>query len=926
MRTPVKPLTANWRRVSPRSDRGCLSDRAAEYLLRAVDAGLASVICIAPFFFGGRHDLGRLLLVLIIGATAAAWFARQAIGATTKWRRTGMDAIFLIAAAWLLFQITPLPPTWIERLAPRTTELLPMWSGENAPLGHWQTVSFTPHETAKSLAMLIAYGLLFAVVAQRIGDSADVRRLLRWIAIASALMAGFGLLQYFMSNGRFFWFYEHPFRSTAQYVTGSFINRNHFASFLVLGIGPLAGWLLGVLRDVDPTSSRKPFLLVDRERVVAMALAAALALIVFAVLCSLSRGGAIAMVVAATVFLGVCLCRKLLDARYLYGLFLFGVAIVGLLSCYGHDRVARRLDDFAGGSMDSVDYDDGRRKIWAANVDAFRAAWVTGAGAGSHREIYPIYMPETHLHEYTHAENGYLQIATETGVVGVGLLISTIGMCAAWCLNCLRFLSAPRDLLCFGGCAAGLVASAVHSTFDFVWYIPACMSVTVILAACTMRLSQLAVGRTAESLNSPGGQDCRPHGSATIGTIPRIGRARWLEIAAAAVLLGGWMVHTYFGPAIAAIHWDRYLRASVADCVLSRRQLTQFMTGKPSVPSKTRQALSDVMLDELRSTVRWDPRHASAHARLADRLMADFELRAAGGANAMDVTQIREAALNSAFMSPAGRREWLERAFGDASRRLYEALEHAHYAVSLCPLRGDAYLYLADVCFLEGASREAVKAYVDQGLQVRPYDKSVLFRAGRQELFLGEPMAALDHWSKCFHTPGGHREEIVYRLVASGMPASEFIAKFRPNWPSLRDIWASYRDRGSQRDREALVAYAAKVTARQISEEEAIRPESIWYWQAMMYADAGRAAGALACLERAHDLNPRQFHVRFALQKALLSAKRYAEAESHVRWCMARRPADKSLTAALMKITKHRYAERGSVASDPTADLRSRSR
>ena len=115
-------------------------------------------------------------------------------------------------------------------------------------LGPWKTLSLTPRDTMLSLAMLVSYGLLFTVLTQRIQTTADVEKLLNAIGIAAVVMAAFGLLQFFTSNGKFFWCYVHPYRTTDQYAMGSFMNRNHFASFLVLGVGPLVRWLVSVVR------------------------------------------------------------------------------------------------------------------------------------------------------------------------------------------------------------------------------------------------------------------------------------------------------------------------------------------------------------------------------------------------------------------------------------------------------------------------------------------------------------------------------------------------------------------------------------------------------------------------------------------------------------------------------------------------------
>jgi hypothetical protein len=230
--------TATWGSHAPAAS----GVKLPSVLLRVVDAGLCGVIFIAPYFFGGRHDLGRLVFVSIVAVTAVAWCLRQAMLPAARWPRTTAHGLLLLAAALITLQIVPLPADWLAKISPRTAELLPLWTASadaTTQLGTWQTISLAPHETTKALAMLLSYGLLFVVVSGRISDHTDIRRVLTWIGIASAAMALFGLAQYATSGGKFFWFYDHPYRSTAQALTGPFINRNHFASCLVMGLGPL---------------------------------------------------------------------------------------------------------------------------------------------------------------------------------------------------------------------------------------------------------------------------------------------------------------------------------------------------------------------------------------------------------------------------------------------------------------------------------------------------------------------------------------------------------------------------------------------------------------------------------------------------------------------------------------------------------------
>lgn len=794
-------------------------DGVGDWLGQCVDVGLVGVIGLAPYFFGGRHDFGRLIFVVLVAATAIAWFLRQALRPTTAWKDTAAYVILLLAIGLLIVQIVHLPAAWLEWLAPRHARLLPLWQsshGNGATLGSWSTISFVPHETTKALALLVAYSLLFVVVVQRIESVADIQRILRWIGISAVAMAAFGLIQYFTANGLFFWFYEHPHRSTYSYVCGSFMNRNHFANFLVLGAGPLAAWLLESIREQSQKRIKNRRPLAFSASIVPLLLGIALAIVLFAIMLSLSRGGTMALITAVVVTGFIYARSGLVDTRYLALFVGLTVVVLGLLSVNGYDEVARRLNTLTQGSMEAVDRNQGRRKIWNANLAAIQDGGLAGAGAGSHSMIYPIYLPESIPGEYTHAENGYLQVATETGAIGAVLLLAGMGLCGSWCLTCLCYGRSEMEQLCFGAVCGGLAASAVHSIVDFVWYIPACMSVTVVLAGCALRLANLAAS----------GQ-----GQGASGAQPLTARLSFGYRFAAPIVAatGVWMVWTFVGPGIASIHWDRYLRVSVANANLSEQTLKKLVDNLDDAPivEQNRAAMLQSMLRHLECAVAWDPDFAAARITLATNQVNEFERRQRTSANAMGVAQVRDAAFSSLFKSQQELRGWLERAFGEDCQLLELALENAHAGLASSPLSGDGYLALADLCFLEGAGPTRVAAYIDQGLRVRPYDGDLLFEVGKQAMASGDVEGAMRQWTKCFGVQGDHQLKIVY-LLAGRIPAAVFIDGFHPDWHTLPGIWARYRELGQPQDLVDLIVYSAGVAERQVRENDGIPAGDIW--------------------------------------------------------------------------------------------------
>ena len=226
--------------------------------------------------------------------------------------------------------------------------------------------------------------------------------------------------------------------------------------------------------------------------------AVGLAVVVFAGVLSLSRGGTAAMFVAAVTGLLIVHRVKRINRKMLLALIATAALTAACLLVYGYQSVANRLQDFS--SVDQLDRGNGRRKIWEADLKAMADFPATGTGLGSHADVYPRYLPEDEsmpVVEYTHAENGYVQIGLETGIPGLLLLGTTIGLCVWWCVPAFR-AAARTGSRCVCGIAPGLVASAVHSAADFVWYVPGCMVTPVVLAAC--RLPLAANGRSA-----PGG-------------------------------------------------------------------------------------------------------------------------------------------------------------------------------------------------------------------------------------------------------------------------------------------------------------------------------------------------------------------------------------------------------------------------------------
>lgn len=877
-----------------RSRRSSVQILPGQWCLSLVDAGFVGILFFAPLLFGGRHDLGRFVFVALAGMTATAWFGYQALSRRPRWRRTPTLGIAAGAVLLVALQLVPLPSAILARLSPHLDATLPLWTSaaeSSVPLGPWRTISLTPSDTRIALAMCLAYALLFTTAVQRISRVGDAEKLLRAIAASAVFLACVALLHTFLGNGLYYWFYEIANRPSDTAPCSPFTNRNHLAHYLALGVAPLIAWLVASWQHLKaqphenagrrsrPESLRRrshKHSALAHQNALRVVLALAAAVLVFTALLTLSRGGAVAMAVAVIVFSGGCYRSGLFGGRSLLAVAGVGCSVVGLLSLYGYDHVAERLGDAATGSLSDLDQAGGRRAIWAANLAAFADSWRTGSGAGSHAEIYPLYIENAPTVEFTHAENGYLQIATENGMGGVLLLCLAVGCLAVAAWRIMTSSAEPRMIIAGAAAAAGLTASVVHSLFDFVWYIPACCATTLLLAACVIRLSQLASDSSRSVALPPSTR---------------------IAMAVGAALAACWATAMLIGPGRASVHWDAYQRMSAARSAEVHSLLRASQPEQRLAAEENCRRLDVSMIGELNRALRCSPRHGRANLRLGKLYLRRFETLQRQADNVMSATEVRDAALASQFTSRRQLLAWLRAAFGKNADLLLRAHWHTRRALALCPLEGDAYLQLAELIFLEGRKPAAIDDLVDQAVAVRPSDGDILFEAGIRRLTQGRPEEAEALWKTAFRLPGMHRLRLI-QYVGSSVAADVFLEMFQPDWTTLNDIWRTYRVNNARADLDAIADHGQTAA---VQAEASADPWAAtnWLWLSKMYAQLGRDDEALASTSRAMRLAPHRYVARRSHAFALHAAGRHGAAEQHFRWCLARRPDDEAVQQTL---------------------------
>ena len=530
-------------------------------------------------------------------------------------------------------------------------------------------------------------------------------------------------------------------------------------------------------------------------------------------------------------------------------------------------------------------------------IQAIPHAPVLGTGIGSLREVYPTYLNEDRKrpYYYSHAENGPLQIVLEGGLVGLGLLLAGLGYCGHWCFRALRRAPSSRWFIVAGAIAASLTVSVVHSLVDFVWYVPGCMTMTVILAACACRLCQLAC------------QDDRQHRQRQ-----PLSKPIRLTMLVALGVVGASMLSNRWGPVVAERHWHRYLllerEASVqpsSGAVAATRQASDFEA----------LAAQEEMLGELKAAAKWEPDNARVQLALACEYLRRFQESTQGSDNAMPLSQICDAAMEAQFPRRSALDEWLSRSIGPAARDLDSALDHARRGLAACPLIGEGYLQIADLVFLEGHSREARRACVRQGLAVRPYDATVLFRSGLEAWTAGDHEEGLGCWQRAFRADRRYQEWI-FACLADRSPSGEcepqirfLLEAFKPDLAGLKILYQQYRKIGSLEELRLLRQHYLSLTTVSAATLPHEKAANLWLELNAIYSEANEGEESLTCARHALRELPDSYPVRWALVQALFAQGRLQESEPHIEWCLRRHPRDSTLLRMLTEAVKHRISQ-----------------
>ena len=422
-----------------------------------------AILVWAPLPFASNRIWGGALLAVLVGLVLCAWLALYLGGRTNinsgVWRRARLPLVLLVLVqVWVGLQIQYLPRAMVEMFSPQAYA----WHIEEG----WLSLSLDREYSKYYLMRGCTYTAGFFLALALVNTHNRVKILLQILVFSGTFQAAYGA--FMVLSGLELGFFVEKYAGQGV-ATGTFVNRNHLAGYLVMCLAAGIGLLLSQIASNSQGSWKERLrrwlrlLLSPKIR-----LRIYLAVMVIALVLTRSRMGNIAFFISLSLAGAMAIATtqrlSLRVAGFLGSLVVIDMAILG--KWFGLDKLVERLEQTNPGA---------EARVWSNEYTLNYLAdfSLTGSGGGSFYGVFPNYQAAELPGFYQHAHNDYLEFAVELGLPATTLLGSVVAL-ALW--NGFHLQRLRRTAL-YKGVGFTVTMSAiwaiVHSTADFNLQIPA---------------------------------------------------------------------------------------------------------------------------------------------------------------------------------------------------------------------------------------------------------------------------------------------------------------------------------------------------------------------------------------------------------------------------------------------------------------------
>lgn len=449
-----------------------------------------AVLVLSPLLFGSVHTYAYTLVILLILTGSLLLVFHNIVRSPPDnvffygCPVTSLNLLFLLVLASLVFQVIPWPGFLVGILSPESVLIakksmpasLTAIGQDSIP----NTLSLAPYRypVRMSIVRWIAYGLFFLGFTQALRTRKRIEIAIGCILAIACFSSLYGIFQTYSGSNQIWWFTKTAY---VEDVTGTYINRNHFAFFmglaLILSVAYSGGLSVGSgqkeHRGFKVMMNR--FLSNEQAFSKKMLVATSGVVIGLGLVLSASRGGILAAT-AGLFLMGLFFVSKKKQRRNgVIVLIIFG--FICLFSLYiGAERSWERFRDINASYAIRTRYAE-------TTLDLFNDFKLFGVGVGNFRYAYPKYQQAQDTYVLIeHAHNDWAQFLAEAGIIGFSLFLFSILFYLYKTIRKWKGRDEPFMVLGFLPLVA-LLSAGVHSYSDFNLHIPAnFLTLTAIVA------------------------------------------------------------------------------------------------------------------------------------------------------------------------------------------------------------------------------------------------------------------------------------------------------------------------------------------------------------------------------------------------------------------------------------------------------------
>lgn len=407
---------------------------------------LVVIVVLAPLPLGGNRPFLWPAWTFLVAVTATAYAAYLLI------RRRGL-AVPLSRFAWPGFAFAAICGFLLIQCLP-IAGILGLDQFGPPPRIEAPFLSIAPGQTVLMLVRWLGYGLLFLLAAQAGASRSRAILMVETLYFALVFYALLGLVQLGFFGDTLLGINKWAYNG---FATGTFVNRNSYATYLAFGLAMGTSLLMSGLVSSGTEPQHRGWL--ARRGTIGLYLAS-LGVILAALFASGSRMGLFAGLLGSAIVAGLALFRRPRSSQA--SLFVPIVGLAGALPI---------LLAFGGALLDRV---SGIENDAESRLELYRQVWnmtlqhpFTGFGGGAFELAFQMFRgpPLGNDVVWDKAHSTYLTLAAELGIPVALLALALIGGLSARVTTLLRNPNGGRRIAL--AVTGVVVVAATHSLVDF---------------------------------------------------------------------------------------------------------------------------------------------------------------------------------------------------------------------------------------------------------------------------------------------------------------------------------------------------------------------------------------------------------------------------------------------------------------------------